>query len=94
VEPHVLGVAFAAHTVLEMHSWKGLLRQCLSFTTTERTPSVSACSSLYQSLTVAPLKLVRHTEVGSNARNTSLSLNATFVRGLNGKGPGVALLNG
>src|SRR5437667_11562010 len=63
-----------------MHSWLGLLRQCLSFTTTCRTPKVRACSSLYQSLIVAPASVMQPC-AGSKARSTSLSLKATLVLG-------------
>jgi hypothetical protein len=70
---------FAAHMVLEVHScWRPVV-QCLSFTTTWLTPNVRACSSLYQSLTV-PSPSVQ-VPLGLNARNTSLSLKETLVRG-------------
>jgi hypothetical protein len=48
-----------------------------SLINTSCTPSVSTCSSLYQSFTVAPEKFVMHPADGSNARNTSLSLKLT-----------------
>src|SRR5437762_1095896 len=50
------------------------------FTDTRRTPSVSACSSLYQSLIVSPGVAVT-APVGLKVRSTSLSLKTTLVRG-------------
>src|SRR5436309_262591 len=51
------------------------------FTITRRTPSTRACSSLYQTLIVAPGAAVK-LPTGLNARSTSLSLKMTLVRGL------------
>src|SRR5438046_1197920 len=49
-------------------------------TDTRRTPSVSACSSLYQSLIVSP-GVALTAPVGLKVRSTSLSLKTTLVRG-------------
>ena len=50
----------------------------LDLTVTLLMPSVSACSSLYQTFKVS----FDPATCGANARSTSLSLNITLVRGL------------